>query len=515
MKVMFANVHSIMFRCFRLIIAVGILYLLGIVPSTLLADNLCNGQVGAWTNGTIWSQGREPIVSETATIYNNGHVTITENGEAVNNLRPGLNNTGTVEILSGTLFIDNDAEIGYNSGGNGILIQSGGDVIVDHAFYCGRTAGGHGTYRLSGGTITNNGNWYIAGNPNTKGTLEVSGDSHLYGSTMYLGQNDSATMHQTGGNVALSDWVYMAASVGVESSYQLDGGRLYANLQIGRNGSATFTQTGGTNEALTLLAIGYYAGATGTYNMVGGEAIVATAFSIGNNGVGVFNFGDADSTGTIQERVETDLFIGRYTGSKGTLRGWGTIDLSGYIYNMGRVIADGYGTDRTLNFSSMNRYIQNDRANAGNDGWFAQDHGKLVLPAMPVNYGHNYWGDEGNLDLINAVDIDLKSGGGTVTGSLLAPDHGSVPEGLFLLNAWEFTGGTCTADFTFLYDEESLSAQKLDETNLSIWRHDGTNWINVTATLDAVNNKITTTTVDPGLFAVGRRSIMGTIILVE
>ncbi len=502
----------------NVMIMIGVVCSLGICPVTLFAaDNNVNGQVGAWTNGAIWSLGVEPISTDNVQIYNSGYAIITEEGEVCNDLRLGLVKTGTVEITSGSLAIGYDLALGYDVGGYGAVIQSGGNVTISHAVYFGRTAGGEGAYTLSGGTVTNLNNWYIAAKTNSSGTITVSGDSHLHAGNLYLGENGEATMEQSGGTVTVDDALNIGETAGMGvGSYKLDGGNLLGRLRVGRHGIGTFTQNGGTNQTFlssSEFRVGYYVDGTGTYNLSGGTLIVSNQVMVGYQGDGTFNFGDANSTGIFKESGTTHLFIGYSAGSEGTLRGWGIVNLTGSLYNMGRVIADGYGTDRTLDFSSMNGMIQNNRANAGNDGWFAQNHGKLTLPPLSINGGHNYWGEDGDLDLINAVDILQVSGGGIVNGSLFAPDYSSIPPGLILLNVWEFTNATFTAEFTFLYDEASLSSQNLDETNLSVWRYDGSNWVDVTATFDATNNKITTTVVSPGMFAIGRRPVGTTVII--
>ena len=70
--------------------------------------------------------------------------------------------------------------------------------------------------------------------------------------------------------------------------------------------------------------------------------------------------------------------------------------------------------------------------------------------------------------------------------------------------------------WTFRYDHTKVAALGIPESGLKVWSYNGSAWIDVTSgSVDTVNKKITTGTVNPvGLFAVGRTPT-GTVITVR
>jgi hypothetical protein len=152
---------------------------------------------------------------------------------------------------------------------------------------------------------------------------------------------------------------------------------------------------------------------TGSYALTGGALTITRAPAVadleppvgavvwlGTSGTGTLLLGDANGTGTLNEadppsptgdEVGVSLFLRPSPfegGDTATLRGWGAPSLTGVLLNNGRVIADGYGQDRDLdlrNFSLVASsaglvnvpLLQSDGTQAG---WYAQDHGRLLLP---------------------------------------------------------------------------------------------------------------------------------------
>jgi len=244
--------------------------------------------------------------------------------------------------------------------------------------------------------------------------------------------------------------------------------------------------------------------------------------AIGFDGVeGTLNLGTTNSSGTIKQAPGSSfsyMEVRRVETAKGTLRGWGTCEITGSLRNDGLVIADGYGTDRDLDFTNLSHVTANSFVNTTTNGWYARNHGRVKLPDIAAG-NPTYWGERDNQDLVNSVKLAL-SGSGNMWGTLLASDHGAVSNGLFKpIGVWEFTGpGTVgTGKLTFLYDAAGLAAMGVDENRLAVWRHDGTRWVNVTddGGLDTSANTIRTSTVDPrAQFAVDPLPV-GTMISVK
>jgi hypothetical protein len=145
------------------------------------------------------------------------------------------------------------------------------------------------------------------------------------------------------------------------------------------------------------------------------------------------------------------------------LRGYGTVDLRGTFTHNGTVIADGYGQDRDLNITSYSA-LENSTDNTTDKGWYATNHGRLNLKPFAVSGGNTYyWGEQGDLDLVNAVRLTFPgSAAGTLTGRLYAADHTAVPDlGTYYrpLALWEFSGPSFSSvDLSFRFDDAQVDS---------------------------------------------------------
>ncbi|MDO9543500.1 MAG: hypothetical protein Q7J98_14435 [Kiritimatiellia bacterium] len=321
----------------------------------------------------------------------------------------------------------------------------------------------------------------------------------------------------------------IGSGAGSRGVYNLTAGQL-APIQVlvGVNGEGIFNHSGGTNTCTNGLSVGHIY--KGTYNLTGGELRMQNDANkrliVGQSapGDGTFNLGDANTSGTITEFGTATPYgvylqvVGDGGTGKGTFRGWGSVQLTHYLIMSGRTIADGYGTDRTLDFSTM-RGISQPYDNTTTNGWYAQNHGKLRLPGINVSGSATYyWGENGDLDLVNAVRLVI-NGTGTLVGELRATDCVDVPVAMRAIGVWNFSGVTgSTGTLTFRYDHIQAPARGIAESDLKVFRHDGAGWVNVTAgAVDTVNKYITTSAaVNPvGWFAVGKKIDRGTIFRIH
>ena len=199
------------------------------------------------------------------------------------------------------------------------------------------------------------------------------------------------------------------------------------------------------------------------------KASTARDFYVGRDGVGNFFFGNAFGTGSIAETGVSsrgiNLTVRATTAASGTFQGWGVVGLTGTLNNNGRIIADGYETERTLDLSLFGS-VGHTIINATNNGWFVQNHGKLLLPNVPVITGSKSytWGQaasDATPDLVNAMHIAFSNvlSSGSVSIALLAVDRTDVPSlGNFqMLDIWQITptGGLAfdSANLTIRYDD--------------------------------------------------------------
>ena len=411
----------------------------------------------------------------------------------------GYDGTGTFDFSGGTVNIDGDLEVAVSANADGTYIQTGDSAMnVTTAVY--------DSVRY-GDVVTAMAN-------NTTASLSVSGDADMI----------------VGNHLNLSDDAGGTTTFTLAGNATLDvGGAIW----IGNEGTATLTQTGGTfktmtRDAWTGFVVGRNSGSTGTYNLKAGtlELDLDNAYSlhVGAHGEGSLNIGDASGTGAITTvgSGAIDLYVRRYASGDGTLRGW--TDSNGValrtLYNAGQVIADGYGTDRSLDLSVMSDATApsvdgdtNSLENTTDNGWYAQNHGKLLLPDIAIAAGDSSynWGEaqaDAVIDMVNSAKIDFTglSGSGTFSADLLALDRADVqaaPAGNTFLSYYDLaTSGVSYTDFdlTFRYDDSEVA----DANMLRIYHYVGGEWVTLATSLDATNKLVSAqdiTSMSP--FAVG------------
>ena len=258
---------------------------------------------------------------------------------------------------------------------------------------------------------------------------------NLDGTNIFAGPSPinlaAGTMHVTA-NSALSGPILCGATLTINSSQQLT------------LSSATVSLTGGSTTNNGTLAIG----ASTLSNTT------ASAYSLSGSGTAT-------------------LAGGSVTGANGytsttTVRGYGNVTAP--YTNGGQVIAAGNGTEQTLNMSSVTPV-----ANTGALGWYAQDHGQLLLPALTVGSAGNYnWGgDPTTLGMVNSVGVSFAGSvtPGSLAIALRSPDRVDVPAGLVdAIGVWQFTPSALAgaATLTFRYDDAAVTSLGADPHDLQL-----------------------------------------------
>ena len=357
--------------------------------------------------------------------------------------------TGLFELTGGSLHVTTSVYMGSNGTGN--FVQTGGTHTIDDKLYIV-----DGTYELSDPQSTNP-------------SLEVQFNSS-WDHAAYIGWYGQGAFRQSGGTVTVPDGM-MLLGRGNQSepgvgTYEMSGGSLAIGreLHLGAGGGeGYFMQTGGTVNIGSRLCVGHYTfvdgAGPGTYSLKGG-ALTGGSMFVRDSGA-----------------------------PAGIFQGWSVVNeggqdvnkltMQGYLENNGRVIADSLpgpgqnATDRTLDmsdFASVDNTIENPTTN-GTNGWFAENHGKLVLKPITVSTGTGTttynWGETSNdttIDLVNSVRLAFTnvSSGGDLSISLLATDRTDIasilpPVGWSVIGLWDFDppqgltfGGL---QLTFRYDD--------------------------------------------------------------
>jgi hypothetical protein len=271
---------------------------------------------------------------------------------------------------------------------------------------------------------------------------------------------------------------------------------------VGGVGAGVAKQTGGTHTADSLY-LGVIKTGRGMYQLSDGELRITASpadpdaarhtIEIGTAGEGLFLLGGPASSGRIAQVGDgggVDMTIGTLRNAKGTLRGWGTVGLTGTLSNNGQVIADGYGENRTLDLSSFGS-VRNDYFNTTTRGWFAVNKGRLELPAIGVKSGTDSytWGgaaDDPSGSLVNSVRLSFHEvqADGLVNIALLALDRDEVPTlptGHHFIGVWSYEGGGIDAaggtDLLVRYDDALARELQLDENVLKLWKFQDGQWL--------------------------------------
>jgi hypothetical protein len=288
--------------------------------------------------------------------------------------------TGFYNLSAGSLTVSGDTFIGGSGlpdglqDGTGTFTQTGGTVTIAGAMTVG-LGQGTGTYNLSSADPINNSAvlntsiTYLSADNSTfnqnsgthnTGFLNVYGGHYnLSAGTINVAGNmgvggpfNSATFHQTGGDVFVNNptfglYVGGFPSSGQTGTYTLDDGTLtvVATTHVGSDAVGTFNQNGGVHTSGQLI-LGGNASGNGTYNLSGGT--LNDNAIIGDAGTGVFN----NSGGT--HNVSGDLVLGNLVTGNGTysLSGTGTMTQTGGGVIVGREGAGNLSVANTGSFTS-------------------------------------------------------------------------------------------------------------------------------------------------------------------
>ena len=273
-----------------------------------------------------------------------------------NQLYLGNNNaTGTVTVTSGTLRIDDVAEVG-RYGGTGTLnvvgLNSrviGGAAGGDPFFKVGRE-GGHGIVNITGGAQLHTTNtWFSLGENGSVGEATVSGvGSRLTSNGLIVGWNGSGS-----GTLNISDRA-VVNNAGHELSVGRDNANTSGIINLSSNGTLNSIDPRIGHNGIGILNIN-----GGNFNSTNGWSVVGdqpTANGTVNMTAGTFTTTGADPT----------VVLGANAGAKGTFNQTGGTTTIGNELNLGR---GGAGSVGKLNLSGASTLMTvNGWTTVGRDG---------------------------------------------------------------------------------------------------------------------------------------------------
>jgi RNA polymerase sigma factor (sigma-70 family) len=193
----------------------------------------------------------------------------------------------------------------------------------------------------------------------------------------------------------------------------------------------------------------------------------------------------------------------------GILSGYGVVPITGTLNTSGSVVGEGYGVDRTLNFTGITNIITNGNP-TGYAGWYAADKGRVSLPLLPATTSTGtggrafVWGDEPSdlvPDMGNSVRLVIDPDGTTSPTksaaaiaapeylSLLSPDRDDAPSFSGLdgapIGLWEVDpsfGDIGSADLTVAFNRLLIDELGANDSTTRLWTlGPGGTWQQVTA----------------------------------
>jgi T5SS/PEP-CTERM-associated repeat protein len=397
-----------------------------------------NSASGLWTDGTNWTGHTPPDITSFIRITNDNTKTITIDATAAStNLTvqkltlsapPGatntllLSNTGTnnplifqtgLELTDGAAIrITNSALVTQltndhvNIDGS-LTLDSGfidfGDVTVTSRV--GRATSG--VLILNSGTISA-GTMTVGGLTNSTGTVYQNGGTLTVGGLLSVGRNLSTTgaFFLSGGQLDVPNDDTRVGDEGVGQMVVTNSTASLTNLQVGRDGAGTMTiQSNGIVQVLTDVAIGRFTGSTGTLAVAEGQLLNdGQKIYVGRGGNAQLNI----SAGTIQ--ADSALVNADTTNSIG---GTGTMTMTGGSLLLASNLLVG-----SVGFSSGQAFVSGGTisvTNSGGSGVLAVPNGTLTLNGASV--------------IADTIVLTNASGQLTFSGGILSTKGSTVANG--------------------------------------------------------------------------------------
>lgn len=434
-----------------------------------------------------------------STIFRNGNVTLNLGGHTlISNVPAPLDNQTTAVVAVGDLA-GTSANVTLSNGTVDVL---NGNVTVGGS--------GNGSLVAGAGSFINANTIVLGQHPSGSGRLSVLANATLNASSdMYVGNDGSGTVTQSGGAVSAND-LFLAYDPASSGNYTLTGGTLTANLEIQADDDgavSVFTQSGGTHTVNGDLQLaGFDANSRATYTLSGtGILSVSGDLDVGESGSA--SFFQAGGSATIGQHLllvpasgQTSLYSlqggplgtaslsvgsgGTFTQSGGTLALTDTLHITGGSVSLG-------GSQATYTFPTLSisggslslsglksvvtsNYQMEGSANAWT-GLIDVGVGKLLV-SDSLTHGTTL------ADLQNQVAFARTSDQG-ITSSALPAHMGLAVLDNAVLHKTQFGGVTVDDSYLFVSPEllgDANADGKVDLTDLStVLNHFGTqtpNW---------------------------------------
>ena len=378
--------------------------------------------------------------------------TVTESGSSVvfgDNMVIGASGgTGTYNLQSGSLTLNDEATLGDIAGSVGTLNQTGGtfiDTSTTDDFVIGEA--GTGNYLISGGTATIDGDMSVGDATGGVGTVSQSGGTVTIDGDALVGNGGSGTYTLSSGTANLDGNLFIGDQAGSTGNFTQSGGNLTVMMdtEVGVAGTGTFTFSGGTATFDGTVSIGMEAGSNGSFVQNGGNLTFGTAVDVGVAGTGTYNI----SAGTAQ--FNEGLVVGSEGDSTGTFKQTGgtvtiasgqtlALDQANSVYNLNGgtlVVGDTGGSagitgPGSLNFGGGTLQAQGVTLTDSANGTISST-ATISGAGSTINLEGNLSGagqliiNGDNSTVVNLTGTDTYQGGTTVNDGLFNADVTSLP----------------------------------------------------------------------------------------
>jgi len=535
----------------------------------------------SWHNAANWNSGPPAVATEKRGRINNGGTAIVTGKTDSAGIILGFNaaEKGTLIITNSTAVLSNNLTyIAVAYSGTGIVHHYKGSLVSGCitngvTFYMGNNASSSTRYNLYDGSTLLFGTVQLgsAGNRTVfnqyGGTFKLSenrnpnritntgrmffnhGMFNIYGGTLsvtgqafHVGANSSGNVTLTLDGVSATieclnsdnpNTILYVGNVG-RGRINLKRGLIRTNggMAVGSSHTGVVVQTGGTLDLTPkAIAIGLNNTGDGTYMLFSGVLIIDKlawpdrCIDMMQAGRALFLLGNADGRGEIRENTAGTGFR---VGTNSCFRGWSydgvsnSFKLIGPVTMNGRIIADGYGIERTLMLTGLSSVANStDNGSSQSNGWYALNKGKLSLPAVTLSSGSASWGEpntDTEPDLVNAARLTFTGAtSGKLSGSLLAANRSDVPQGdLQAVSVHSFSGVSGFSSFSIVirYDHVTAASCGIPENKIKIFFWNGAFWKNVTTSSDTNSNTITAAGLTSmGTYSIGRLIPKGAVFL--
>jgi RNA polymerase sigma factor (sigma-70 family) len=361
----------------------------------------------------------------------------------------------------------------------------------------------------------------IGNRPHSRGTYAMDSGS-LKTPSIVIGKQGDGTFTQSGGTVTSKgpvgpSNVVIGSDAGSSGRFLLNGGEFdFDSVIVGREGRGELSQNGGTISG-AITQVGQLPGGVGTVHLNGGDfnltpvsdpavydAVFGSSASpapppspvviVGGQGNGTLiasNSGHSVAIGEKPGAKGSSLVVRSAASGDGTLRGYGTLALSGSITQNARVIADGFGVQRVLDLSAASKVTNTiENPSDGSNGWYARNGGSLKLPTINVSSGRFYnWGEEAfdsQIDLVNSVRFRtslVRSSSAKVNIELLDATSGAapaLPDGERAVGLWSLSSTADATDIDLIvrYDDAAVTSFSAADADVELWVYEG-KWMEV------------------------------------